>query len=198
MDISYYIRERTEFLNRDYFDWAIQFAKGKYFWNVGDDLKFILPEWDKAIFDWLDIYYNRRPFDQGLPIKDDIVYINIKCDTPKPSDIDWDFSCFPIISRKAVEATGFFLIPEIPSWCSDYPLAKLYFTCNRLMNISHQFFKHQGVETEAVIGDKITERLHKIMKKYDSSKLAEKWMKEKLPYYANRIYDEVKIAMINY
>lgn len=198
MDISYYIRPRSDFLNRDYFNYGAERAKGKYFWDVGDDLEFILPEWDKSIFDCLDIFYKRRPFDEESPIKDDIVYINIKCDTPTLPSIKWSYSCFPIISRAAVEAVGFFLIPEIPSWCGDYTIAELYHNMNKVMDIPYQIFKHIGVETGAIIGDENTERLNQIMIKYRSQKIAEKWRKEKAPTLKVKIRQAMDKARENW
>jgi len=191
MDISYHIRERTEFLNRDYFNWAVQFGKGKYFWVTGDDLIFVHPEWDKCIFDYLDIYYGRE-FDRAKPPRDDkIVYINVQDDTPKPEDIDYPFSCFPIISKKAIETVGFLMIPEIPSWCSDYPIALLYSQVNRFMDLSEKIFKHQGVETKFTKADSITARLDKIMKKYNSPSLAEEWIKNQLPKLKGKIINSI-------
>jgi len=193
MNISYYVRERTEFLNRDYFNWGTKFAKGKYFWVVGDDLEFILPHWDRAVFDCLDKYCGRY-FDSLIPIKNDrIVYINIKCDTPKPVEVEYDFSCFPIISREAVETVGFFMIPEIPSWCSDYTIALLYNQTNRIMETPVQTFKHIGVETGVIIGDKVTERMNEIMKKYNSQAIAKKWEMEKLPILKNKINQKIRL-----
>ena len=194
LDISYYIRERTEFLNRDYFNYGAEKAKGKYFWNAGDDLIFILPQWDKAVFDYLDIFFKGRPCDNQPLLKDGIVYINIKCDTPKLPDIGYPYSCFPIISRKAVETLGFFLIPEIPSWCSDYVLGELYSRCNRFAAIPEQVFKHIGVETKSATGDKVTERLHEIMKKYNSPRLAGDWLLKKMPDYRRKIYEAITKA----
>ena len=184
--MSHYARERTEFLNRDYFNWALQFAKGKLFWVFGDDLEMVHSEWDKAIFDYLYNFWKGRD--------DRIAYISVKCDTPTPPGIDHPFACFPIMSREAVEKVGFFMIPEIPSWCSDYAISKLYYESNRLMTMKEQLVKHIGVETGAIIGDKVTERMDMIHKKYNSPLLAEKWEKEKLPNLITKLTKDITIG----
>ena len=198
MDISYYVRPRTEFLNRDCFNYGAERAKGKYLWNVGDDLEFILPHWDRAIFDNLDIFYGGREFDLKKAKLDRIVYINVGCDTPKLEDVKWPYSCFSIISREAIEAVGFFLIPGIPSWCSDYAIGELYAKSNRMMGLPEQMFKHVGVETASIRGDKVTARLNDIMIKHKAPQLAEKWRTEKLPNLIKAINEKITQAEQGY
>jgi len=181
--MSHYARERTEFLNRDYFNWALQFAKGDLFWVFGDDLEMVHSEWDRAIFDYLYNFWKGR--------NDRIAYVSVKCDTPRPPGIEHEFSCFPIMTRQAVEKVGFFMIPEIPSWCSDYVISKLYYDANRLMTMNTALVKHIGAETGAIIGDKVTERMDDIHRKYNSPKLAEQWEKEKLPKLVEKLIEGI-------
>ncbi len=173
-NIRYYYRERSEWLNRDYYNWLTEKATGEFCWLMGDDLIFAINQWDRIVLDALDNFLKDK--------KDRIAYVNVQSDTPNPPGIDYKFSGFPVISKEAINTLGFFMIPELPSWCGDYLLPLLYGNdkVNRMINIEKVILSHISSHTQKVLGDNITYRLGLICNKYNSPKIADAWKKEKL------------------
>ena len=69
IDIIYKYRERSEWLNRDYFNWLANMARGEFCWNIGDDLVFKVQNWDKIILEKLDIYFkDKKDIDSHCPV----------------------------------------------------------------------------------------------------------------------------------
>jgi len=160
LSINFYIRKRSEFLNRDYYNWLTQFAKGDFCWIMGDDCIFIAPEWDILIKSRLDEYLSYK--------KDRIVCASIKDNTPKPSPHLPPFPCFPLISKEAIQLLGFALHPEVPTWGADYLVYQLYTKIGRLIRIDDQvFINHVSYHTtrDKSLEDTVNKRIGNIFNK---------------------------------
>ncbi len=186
LSITYFYRPRSEWLNRDYFNWLVDKAQGDYMFNMGDDLVFKVKDWDKIILDGIDNFFKDK--------KDKIVYVCVGSDTPNPPGIDYKFTGFPIISKEAINILGFFLIPDIPGWCSDYAIVELYNnkSVNRVLDLDCQFVSHISSHTQAIQGDNITYRMGLICNKYQSPVLAAKWKEEKLPGLIEKLANHIR------
>jgi glycosyltransferase involved in cell wall biosynthesis len=155
LNISYYKRPRSEFINRDYYNWLAAFAKGDYIWAVADDLVFLVPEWDKLILEKAETYLADKP--------DRIVCLGIKDNTPKPKVTLPQFPCFPMITKEAYNFFGFILHPQIPTWGADYLLYLLYTGAKRYLEIcDYVYLEHISWHTKAVEEDKISSRIRTI------------------------------------
>ncbi len=132
LNINFYKRNRSEYLNKDYYNYLTQFAKGEYCWILGDDCVLTSPNWDILVKKRLDDYFSVK--------KDRIVCVSIKDNTPKPSPTLPPFPCFPLISKEAINLLGFALHPEVPTWGADYLIFQLYFKSSRLLVIDDNVF----------------------------------------------------------
>ena len=56
LNIKYFIRNRSPFLNRDYYNWLAGFANGKFYWVIGDDLVFVHSGWDVYLNNCIEEY----------------------------------------------------------------------------------------------------------------------------------------------
>lgn len=181
LNMKYYYRDRSEWLNRDYYNWLADKSSGEFCWLMGDDLIFTKQKWDITILAEIDKFLADK--------KDRILFVNVQSDTPNPPGIHYKFTGFPIISKEAIETVGFFMIPEIPSWCADYLLPLLYDNpkVKRALNIDGIFLSHISSHTQKILGDNVTYNLGLICNKYKSPELGQKWQKEKLPIVIDRL-----------
>ena len=158
LNITIHTRERTEFINKDYYNWLGGLAKGKYLWVLGNDLVFHTPNWDKIIEDKIetDIIYGHS---------DRVFCIGVNDGTPKPSKALPDFPCFPLISKEAFQALGFLLNPEIPTWGADYFCWCIYHGVDRLYYMKNIVLEHISYHTRKVPVDDVNRRIGEIYAK---------------------------------
>jgi glycosyltransferase involved in cell wall biosynthesis len=126
---TFHIKERTRNINNDYYNWmALNFATGKYIIAVNDDTLFEMYGWDKMAMDSLNLYEQKHP--------DGILYgmTEDKEREPKRNDINW-MSCFPLISKKAVDVLGHFFDPEMVRDGADWAISATYKNIQRTVDL---------------------------------------------------------------
>jgi len=153
--IKTHYRERTVFLNRDYYNWGASFATGRFIWVLGDDVTFSVERWDEAILIFLEQFCKDYP--------DKVFCVGIKDNTPKPNHILPKFPCFPLFTKEAYLATGVLFHPKVPTWGADYLIYQTYKPVNRLFFISDRcYINHVSNHTGQVESDKTNIRIGNI------------------------------------
>lgn len=153
------IRERSEFVNRDYYNFGASQSSGEFIWACADDLVFLHRGWDKLIYEKLSAYLNS--------INDKIVCAVIKHNTHFVNEEARKIPSFPLISRETFNILGFLLHPQIPTWGADILLSDLYDNINRLYIIDEVcFLDHISHHTTKIPADGITRRYGEICAKY--------------------------------
>lgn len=129
LQIRVFSRQRSAFINKDYYNWLAGFSTGNFLWVMGDDLQILSKNWDFTALDKLEKYLENKP--------DRVVYGNIDDGTPPPRDSPKIFCCFPIISREAYTTLGCIFHDEIASWGADHAIYAIYGSpeIDRLCNI---------------------------------------------------------------
>lgn len=128
LDIKVLVRERSSYLNKDYYNYLASRTTGDYIWAIGDDVRFLTPNWDEIVEQGIEEYLKDKP--------DRVAYIETEDGT------DAHHCCFPIITREAFNATGMFFHPEIMTWGADRTLAELYEGVNRICKIEGVALDH--------------------------------------------------------
>ncbi len=132
LNIQVHYRERSEFTNRDYINWLIQWAKGKYLWACADDLVFTVEKWNVIIKEKMEKYLSLRP--------DRILLAGVSDDTPPPKRELPNFACFPLITREAYNFFGYLVPPQLPTWGADYLLYLVYSNGKRYLPIEDRIY----------------------------------------------------------
>jgi hypothetical protein len=113
-----FVETRTDNLSQDYYNYLAKKAEGDLIWALNDDCKLHGSEgWDKII---VDSIYKRN-------LNHRIAYINTG--VSGHTDI---FAPFPILSREAINALGYFHHHLIKTWDGD---VVLWNTFNGLKNV---------------------------------------------------------------
>jgi hypothetical protein len=132
LNIEVHPTNRSAWMLRDYVNWGVfNFAKGKYIMSLNDDVIFINQDWDIATWNKLENYLSDKP--------DGVVYGNVE-DSEESKLVNapitqGQFSCFPIISRAAINALGWFYDNEYNSWSSDVAIYLVYREINRICDL---------------------------------------------------------------
>lgn len=129
--IKTFKRDRSEWSNKDYYNWLVQFSTGKYLWIIGNDIIFKVKNWDIIIENKIENFLKDKP--------DRIACIGVKDNTPKPDKdqaISTPFPCFPIFTRESFDTIGFLLHPEIKTWGADKAIYELYKPIDRYLAIN--------------------------------------------------------------
>lgn len=153
-DITYHIlvRDRSPFLNRDYYNWAATQIKSKFYWVFGDDVTIVVEDWDDIILPGLEHYCGVHP--------DRIVCASIKDNTPVPSHLLPKFPCFPLFSRETFLVTGMLLYPKVPTWGADYVAYEMYEPVGRLLRFEDRnYLNHKSSHTHQVPEDETNKRI---------------------------------------
>ncbi len=185
LNIHYFKRERSDFMNRDYFNWlSTTQAKGDFHWLMGDDVIFVQKDWDKIIIEQVEKYLSTR--------LDRVVFINIKDDTVTPPDVP-KFSCFPLISKEAIEAVGWFMPPCIPTWSADYATYQIYAvpTIDRIFNIDTLFLQHNSIHNAGAEEDNSSQRQRDIYSKYNTRQIVIDYEEQELPVVRGRVIEYI-------
>lgn len=187
LKIRLFVRNRSIFLNRDYYNWLAGFADGDYLWVIGDDVVFSYPSWD--------IYILKKIEEYLVDKKDRIACIGAADDTPKPrSDLPL-FPCFPMFTKESVKALGFVLHPNVPTWGADYLIYHLYKMVGRLLIIDEYIFlRHISYHTKQVEPDGVAKRVGEIFntlkmrKEYNTQRI----LREEVPLQAEYLKNVIE------
>lgn len=146
LNIKYFTRTSSIMLNQDYYNFGASQSEGKYIWIIGDDVIFLVSNWDEIVYNKIESYLSDKP--------DKIVCAGIKDTTPKPKPSLPMFPCFPLVSRIAFEQMGFVLHPFIPTWGADYLIYLLYTGAGRYLEIADRdYLHHISVHTKTAPKD---------------------------------------------
>jgi len=129
-------RERSEWMHRDYINYGIfKYGTGKYVISINDDTTFATKGWDAFLWDKLEKYLEDKP--------DGIVYGSLDDDLPKENKADNRlYCCFPLISRKAIDAMGFMFDNEYKAWNADIAIYYAYDAVGRILDLKEVKINH--------------------------------------------------------
>jgi hypothetical protein len=110
-------------------------AEGKYLLVLNDDAEIVTPHWDTIALSRI-IYY--KAFNR---YKDDIIY---GCTTDLSADkiAGKKYAAFPIISKQAVDALGFFMYEQFVGLGGDSSIYRVYEAVNRVVDMSDIILDH--------------------------------------------------------
>lgn len=134
----------SEWLHRDYVNILAQHAidhGADFVWVLGDDTRIVTKHWDTILHEKI----------QAVIKPDGVLYIGVEDSTPQPTAFQNlpapPYTCFPILSKQAVEAVGFFMHPTLKSWGADITLFHLYSheLVNRVLGIPEVVLAHESM-----------------------------------------------------
>jgi hypothetical protein len=158
LNLSHYLRMRSDFTNRDYYNWLADKAKGDYLWAIADDVIFLIKDWDTIITKRIEDYLQDKP--------DRIMCAGIKDSTPLPKRELPNFPCFPLVTREAYKFFDFLLHPQIPTWGADFLLYSLYHGANRYLPINDSvYLDHISWHTKQATEDATAKNIRAIFGK---------------------------------
>lgn len=133
--IYFHSRPRSEFLIRDFVNWSIgSFANGKYILPLNDDTVFQTQDWDEKAWNKLEDYLKDKP--------DGVVYGNTEDNEPTKAqhspETGGQFTCFPLISKKAFDAMEGYGDPDLRSWGADVHLYSVYSKVQRICDLKEE------------------------------------------------------------
>ena len=153
--IKYLKRERSSYINRDYYQYGFQQSSGKYLWTMGNDCEIITDNWDTKAKESIEDFLLDKP--------DRLCYIFIGDDLNLDRSKQWTSCCFPIFTREVLEALGCTMPIEIESYGADYWGWQNFKKCgyNRILDIRDMVeLKHYAPYTGRSNKDLLTERLY--------------------------------------
>jgi len=116
-------KERTRDLIAGY-QYSVNRSSGKYLFVMNDDAFIRTQYWDVIAWETLENYIEDKP--------DGIVFGST---TDTSIDKIGDYSSFPIISKKATDALGFFMHPRFNALGGDVGIYRVYQAINRVVNV---------------------------------------------------------------
>jgi hypothetical protein len=157
INLHCFMRERSEWMHRDYINWMFPSSKGKYIIILNDDTLFINQDWDELAFAKIEDYLTDKPDGMVYGYTDNSGYV-----TPGHHQ----FSCFPLISRKAVEALGFVMPNERKTWGGDSDLCGIFRhpDVNRTLDVSEIKIKHVSYHTGLRDRDEVSHNIERIFR----------------------------------
>ena len=109
--ITYIRQDRSEYLNKDYYNYAATKAQGDYLWAIGDDVRFLTYFWDMKLTEKIE----------EILKPDRIGYFSV---TEEGSQAK--HPCFPIITKESFQALKIYFHPQLMSWGADRTLYEVY------------------------------------------------------------------------
>lgn len=158
-NIQFFVRQRSEFTNRDYYNWLAGKSTGIYIWAVADDVVFLIKDWDKIITEKIESYLHDKP--------DRIMCAGIRDSTPKPRRDLPNFVCFPLVTKEAFNFFGYLLCSDLPVWGNDLAIYELYTKSNRYLPIRDSvYLDHVSWHTHSAIEDATAKNIRNIFRRY--------------------------------
>ena len=109
-------------LSEDYYNkaWREGVFHGDYVWVTGDDVRMLTEDWDVKMVSAIENRLHNHP--------DRVLYAFPKdvTDRHKPKLGNFTWGCFPILTREAIVALGWFFPKECPTWGADIALARIF------------------------------------------------------------------------
>ena len=174
-------------LNRDYYNWAADQATGDLVWIYADDLIVVAPNWDTTVNEQVGNMYTRNP--------DGVFIVSIKDNTPPPSHRLPKFPCFPMFTRQAREALGFWLHPKPNNWGVDYIMYMIFGPLGRICNIhDRNYINHVSYHSHQEQPDQTNVRIGSV---FNSTKMiphhnTDRILAEEVPLIQQQLRDYLK------
>jgi hypothetical protein len=124
--VKFYGKTRSNMINRDYVNWLYKFSSGSFVISCNDDCKILTSGWDQLVTEKLRSYLADKP--------DGIVYGKTIDNMPDHRGLN--YSCFPLVSRAAVDTLGYVMNPDFPSLGAEIHLGRVYEAAGRVMDLS--------------------------------------------------------------
>lgn len=123
MNIHFLVRDRDPNLSDSYYNWVFfnrspVTPSGSVFGVLGDDVRFLTDDWDKIALKEIKYYLAHQ--------NDYIAEFYPKDASTNKPDLGFDWGWFPMMTRQAAEAQGFFMPKEFPSWGADTITARTF------------------------------------------------------------------------
>jgi len=116
LHIFIHVVKPTDNFSNDYFNWALQHCRGTNIMVWNDDCYVQTNGWDDIV--------RRKTAEQ--PQLNGVYLVDMWDSTRKCEKHGKEFARFPIISRKAVDAVGFFFVPTVRQYPADYVIWSIY------------------------------------------------------------------------
>jgi len=130
--LEFYNRERSFNMNGDYYNYmATNLATGKYLIAVNDDTKFIKYAWDTEARIKIEKFLENKPDGVFYGVTDDM-------EVERKRNEHYWFSCFPLVSKAAVNIMGFFFDPHIWKDGADWDLLAIYKNIDRALDLRNE------------------------------------------------------------
>jgi hypothetical protein len=120
---QFLVTDRQNNLSDGYYNRLAKISNGKFVQVLNDDCQIVTNSWDEKAIKVLSEY---QKF-----ISDGILY-------GKAQDEGIGYSCFPLLSRQAIEAMGWFFHPEMTAWGADIHLHEVYSKVNRVIDLPYK------------------------------------------------------------
>ena len=114
--IQVHLVKPTDNFSDGYFNWALQHCRGTNIMVWNDDCYVQTNTWDEIV--------RRKIAEQ--PQLNGVYLVDMWDSTRRCEAHDKEFARFPIISRKAVDAVGFFFVPTVRQYPADYVIWSIY------------------------------------------------------------------------
>lgn len=126
-DLKILIKEQSDNLSEDYYNYMAKTSIGKILWVLNDDCEIMTQDWDEIVLNQVKNFRYK------------IFYLDIG-DSTRNFNNNGEYSCFPMVSREAFEALGYFFIPVIKGWSADKYLFDLYDGVGRIIPFKDKVF----------------------------------------------------------
>lgn len=113
--VVYPVKQSDNFSN-DYYNWALQHCRGTNIMVWNDDCYMQTNAWDDIV----------RQKIAEQPQMNGVYMVDMLDSTRRCGSNGMEFARFPIISRKAVDAVGFFFVPTVRQYPADYVIWSIY------------------------------------------------------------------------
>lgn len=123
-NVHVHVKPRTKNLHK-YINEMSACTQGKYLWVVNDDASIVDLDWDMKISEAINKTLE--------PYPDRIGYFSLPTNS---SDKIGDYAEFPLITREAYNALGFFEYEKTQTWGADVILHKIYNSIGRIFKLN--------------------------------------------------------------
>jgi hypothetical protein len=159
LKIYFHNRDRSVWMQRDYLNWCLHNfpIEGEFILNLNDDVIFLNYGWDRLAYDKLKEYLKDKP--------DGVVYARTEEHEKAKSYGGGLFSCFPIISKRAVDTLGFFFDNEYIAWNADIAMYQVYANIDRVLDLRGEVdMLHVSVHSGRRVADDINRGMKAVHK----------------------------------
>lgn len=125
-----FCKEQDLNLSDGYFNWVCRFGKpqGKLLWAAGNDVRMCTKGWDTGMLEGVEEYLEDKPDRICLAFARD------RHQTDK-GNLGFEWGCFPVLTREAVDALGWFFPKEFITWEADVAMATMFQRLGRLLMV---------------------------------------------------------------